>query len=265
MKKVKVNDSEEKIVPVTTNPIFTQKLNNYTPKCSITCALIFLSVATVFFAAFGIGVIVDSNSVKEISIDYTNCTRNSTNYCSIELDIKEDFEGPVFIYYNLSSFYTNHRDFFTSKSYEQLRNKEGYKQNATQCAGALTNNEIFDFDKTKLFSYTGKPLNGSAIAWPCGLAPKAYFQDTFKLTNKDSKLPIIISETNITTSFDRKYAFINNENSTDIAWLDVTNEHFIVWMQTESWKSFRKTWGRIDNGVKAGKYQLEILSGKFIT
>merc|ERR1711937_1076450 len=43
-----------------------------------------------------------------------------------------------------------------------------------------------------------------------------------------------------------------------IQWIDMTDEHFIVWMRTAGLPNFRKLWGRIDGDLKAGKYKLEI-------
>lgn len=42
--------------------------------------------------------------------------------------------------------------------------------------------------------------------------------------------------------------------------MDMTNEHFIVWMRTAGLPSFRKLWGRIEgpDGIKAGDYTIEI-------
>ncbi len=38
----------------------------------------------------------------------------------------------------------------------------------------------------------------------------------------------------------------------------MTDEHFIVWMRTAGLPNFRKLWGRIEAGIKAGTYELTI-------
>jgi hypothetical protein len=38
----------------------------------------------------------------------------------------------------------------------------------------------------------------------------------------------------------------------------MTDEHFIVWMRTAGLPNFRKLWGRIEAGIKAGTYDLTI-------
>jgi hypothetical protein len=73
MKKIKdPNTGEEKHVPITTNPILTQKLTKLTPQCSLGCALTFLFTLIVLFLALGIPLTIQSYDVNEVSIDYTN-------------------------------------------------------------------------------------------------------------------------------------------------------------------------------------------------
>lgn len=40
--------------------------------------------------------------------------------------------------------------------------------------------------------------------------------------------------------------------------MDVTNEHFIVWMRTAGLPNFRKLWGKINEKLEPGKYSVEI-------
>jgi len=36
------------------------------------------------------------------------------------------------------------------------------------------------------------------------------------------------------------------------------SEHFIVWMRVSGLPHFRKLWGKINNGLKAGTYRITI-------
>ena len=36
----------------------------------------------------------------------------------------------------------------------------------------------------------------------------------------------------------------------DIQWLNMTNEHFIVWMRTAGLPKFRKLWGRLESDLE---------------
>jgi hypothetical protein len=42
----------------------------------------------------------------------------------------------------------------------------------------------------------------------------------------------------------------------------VENEHFIVWMAMETYKNFRKLWGRIDMDLRPDNYTLLITESK---
>jgi hypothetical protein len=73
MKKIKdPNTGEEKHVPVTTNPILTQKLIKLTPRCSLGCALSFLATLIVLFVALGVPLTIESYDVYEVSVNYTD-------------------------------------------------------------------------------------------------------------------------------------------------------------------------------------------------
>jgi len=44
-----------------------------------------------------------------------------------------------------------------------------------------------------------------------------------------------------------------------VQWLDMEDEHFIVWMRTAGLPNFRKLWGKIDSqDLEAGTYNVEI-------
>ena len=43
-----------------------------------------------------------------------------------------------------------------------------------------------------------------------------------------------------------------------IQWLDMTDEHFIVWMRGSGDANFAKLWGRIEDDLEPGKYYVRI-------
>jgi hypothetical protein len=83
-------------------------------------------------------------------------------------------EAPIFVYYQLSNFYQNHRDYAKSLSYSQLRNTFDSK-NLSRCDGALLIEEIFDYDPQRYFNKFNQNFNPKSIASPCGLVAKSYF------------------------------------------------------------------------------------------
>ena len=51
--------------------------------------------------------------------------------------------------------------------------------------------------------------------------------------------------------------FKRNENPNN-QWIDVENEHFIIWMNIELFSDFIKRWGYIDKDLDPGNYLVEI-------
>jgi hypothetical protein len=56
--------------------------------------------------------------------------------------------------------------------------------------------------------------------------------------------------------------FKNFENATEKQWLNMEDEHFIVWMSMMPFNNFRKKWGKIDEDLTKGFYDLTINNGK---
>ena len=103
-------------------------------------------------------------------------------------------------------------------------------------------------------------------ATPCGLIAKSFFNDTFIL-RKENGNTVDILENNIAWASDVQFRF-GNVDPMDVTpavdswnkaqWLDMTDEHFIVWMRTAALPNFRKLWGRIPDDVESGTYTLSI-------
>lgn len=72
MKVIRDGSSEAKFVPTTENPLLTQKLRNYTPYCSVLCAIMFFSFLVVVFLVLGIPMTIQANDVQIIPVDYTD-------------------------------------------------------------------------------------------------------------------------------------------------------------------------------------------------
>jgi len=44
----------------------------------------------------------------------------------------------------------------------------------------------------------------------------------------------------------------------DVQWINMKDEHFIVWMRYAGLPTFRKLWGRVDEDILPGTYQITI-------
>ena len=151
------------------------------------------------------------------------------------------------IYYQLNGFYQNHRRYVKSKSDEQLHGKEftlEEMKNSQDCDPAITNE---DMGQSK--SITGKKLEDGELAVPCGLIAKSYFNDNFTEWKIDGS-PITPNEKDIAWKADKELKY-KNTNHPEKQWIDMTDEHFIVWMRPAGLPNFRKLWGRIEQDIEA--------------
>ena len=166
-----------------TDLILGQQLKSYTPNCDIKCAVLCNLVLLSIFVALGVPIIVLSSKLIEYTVDYSKwywlnnnnfSVPNAKNICKVAVEIKETMPAPVNMYYSLTNFFLNQRDLARSRSFPQLRNVVD-KSNYTRCKGALTVNEMFDFNPKKYINPWNNTLNPNSIASPCGLAAKTYF------------------------------------------------------------------------------------------
>jgi len=114
-------------------------------------------------------------------------------------------------------------------------------------------------------------------ATPCGLVAKSYFNDKFTDFKTKSGTSIKVDENGIAWATDKEYKFANvkdfemREKSNTkkdyevgedkwklVQWIDMTNEHFIVWMRYAGLPTFRKLYGKIDQDLEKGAYTMRI-------
>ena len=227
-----------------------QKLPGWRPVPTITSTTIIFFCFGVVFIVLGIIILVFSNQIEEVSYRYDEeCkkNKNANNKCTITLDIKNKMKKKIMIYYQLNGFYQNHRRYVKSKSDEQLHGKEftlEEMKNSQDCDPAITNE---DMGQSK--SITGKKLEEGELAVPCGLIAKSYFNDNFTEWKIDGS-PITPNEKDIAWKADKELKY-KNTNHLEKQWIDMTDEHFIVWMRPAGLPNFRKLWGRIEQDIEA--------------
>ena len=238
------------------NIIFRQELKNYIPKCDANCGIIYFTILFVFFVGCGLPILITALNIQEIIMEYTDCT---TKLCTVSFTLTKQIKKPSYLYYEIHNFYMNQRDFVNSKSFAQLRGDVHIDSSDNDiCEGAKYLYEMFDNDSSKYFTYTGNSLKGEDYANPCGLIAKSMFNDTNFILRNSQGREIKINDTDITNDYYRKYMFKKIKNSTSIQWMDVTNEHFIIWMQMEPMEIFRKLWGRIEIDLPPDKYTITL-------
>ena len=167
----------------------------------------------------------------------------------LEFEIEKNIKPPVMVYYQIDGFYQNHRRYVKSKDDEQLSGKDltlsQIKKNGN-CKPVETNKEM-----GAVLNLNSANLDQDDVAIPCGLLARSFFRDNFSLFNEKQE-KIDINEKNIIYGADRK----KFKNTKDLSkqWIDMEDEHFIVWMRPSGLPNFRKLWGRIEKELTKGNY-----------
>lgn len=97
-------------------------------------------------------------------------------------------------------------------------------------------------------------LNSDDIAYPCGLIARSIFTDSYVLNSvvNGVKTKVVVDETGIAWPDDKGNKFKMDSNLASKYWINVEDEHFIVWMRTSGLPNFRKLWGIIRGGLTKG-------------
>jgi len=218
----------------------------------------FVAVAIIFIP-IGIGIVVSSNNVVEYKLRYDEVcgSPNVTNpsSCSVTFTITDKMTAPVYVYYELTNYYQNHRRYVNSRSDYQL-------------AGDLF---------TGLSTCTPLETAGSKTLVPCGLIANSFFNDTLtgtycppssgcvNLSPSDPSNTAYPSwqKDGIAWASDKadKFKYVNTTGNSAVTTVSaegvqlprVDDEDFIVWMRTSGLPSFRKLYRKItDRDIEAG-------------
>ena len=222
-----------------------QRLPAWRPVPTIGAILIIFVVFAIVFIILGIILLVYSKDVKKISYRYDKVCTNLNAQCDISFTLTEDMDSPIMIYYQLEGFFQNHRRYVKSKSVPQLRGDDLKKKDVeSDCDPIITNKDI-----GKKISMSNTDLNENDVAIPCGLIAKTYFNDSYsnwKINGEE----VEIDEKNI--AYAKDISLYNKEIDMSRQWINLTNEHFLVWMRPSGLPNPKKLWGRIKKNLKKG-------------
>jgi len=126
-------------------------------------ALLYLFLGVIFVA---LGALFYSAADGVVEKKYSYEHSDSDAYVSEEtfdVSIDKDMEGPVYVYYELSNFYQNHRRYVASRSDDQL-------------AGDSIN-EAGDHDDCDPYITD----DNDSVYYPCGLVARSYFTDIIRV------------------------------------------------------------------------------------
>ena len=226
----------------------------------IPLALFYLGIA-VAFVAYGSVVLEETGKVVEIRKRYDDIAECSADWrypsvCVIDLEVTRHMSSPIFLYYEIQGMYQNHRRYAKSRDVLQLL---GHDQSTSQVKSYCT--PVVDMDDLGLA--TTLNLTGGAVANPCGLIAKSYFNDTYQLFLPGGNGLVNIHEDKIAWDVDKNDKFERPKHASESQWIDVRQgnpyiEHFMVWMSISGLPTFRKLWGRIETDLPRGTYRLLI-------
>jgi Zn-finger nucleic acid-binding protein len=135
------------------------------------------------FLIFGLVTLISALKVVETSVRYDNkagCKGNWTDpgECDVIIEVSDEMESPVFLYYELHNYFQNHRMYMKSRDDKQLA---GTADGTTLYCDPVENMEDIGprcGNKTAGFYYcsvSGERLTRSDSASPCGLMAKSLF------------------------------------------------------------------------------------------
>lgn len=119
------------------SPFYQQKLKAWQPILTPKWVIITFLLIGLPFVGIGFWLKSVSDNVVEYRYQYdgagtdakySSCQMsNKTQYtvCNIIVDVAKEMKGPVFVYYELTNFYQNHRRYVKSKSEDQIQGKVG--------------------------------------------------------------------------------------------------------------------------------------------
>jgi hypothetical protein len=245
--------------PPNTN-LAQQRLRGFSLSPSpIFLGIIYLLLAG-FFTGMGVWYKIESDSITEVVKRYDDIPECKADWrvpqsCMIELDLQAHVSPPIFIYYEISNMFQNHRKYSKSRDIYQLMGQAPSAATVqTSCFPVATMGD--------LGFYTSLLLGPKDVANPCGLVAQSIFNDTFFLLppQNSPKETIDIKFDHLAWDVDRQEKFKNSDHWKNVQWTDKENEHFMVWMSIAGLPTFRKLWGRIEEELDPGKYRIAILN-----
>ena len=259
-----------------------QKLPSWQPIMTpLKVVIAFLAIG-VAFVPTGVSLMKESDSIYESSIVYDSkgttdldckiTTANEGKVCTATFKFDQKVTGPLYVYYELTNFYQNHRTYVMSIDYYQLnavtsqgtcsdKNKNGtlYLNPCGLIANSFFNDDIS-------LTTSGYTMTETGIAWstdtlkyiqPSGFKAVSVGTSTSTKTCAEAGLETTCTR-NYYDSYTGNYYYYYYPKESEYQYLyetysqinpvyGVQDPHFMVWMRTASLPNFRKLYGIIDS------------------
>ncbi|KAI4389725.1 hypothetical protein MLD38_001922 [Melastoma candidum] len=190
------------------------------------------------------------NPVKYIQDANTNKT------CTRSFVVPKQMKAPIYIYYQLTNFYQNHRRYVKSRNDKQLRSKSQVGTTDGCDPEAVT--------------------SGKQPIVPCGLIAWSLFNDTYKFSVDNRAIDVNKKDIAWKSDRDQKFGsdvYPRNFQSGDLIGGGKLNnslplneqEDLIVWMRTAAFPTFRKLYGRIEVDLEANERITVVIENNYNT
>jgi hypothetical protein len=198
------------------------------------CAAIFFSTLFLFSLILCSVILSQTYKIKHKESDYFSYPSNSSQ---TTIQITENLSSPVFVYYYLYDYQQNYRVYQKSRSSLQL---SGQSDSAlsTYCDPFYKNGDIDILVNSN---------DSSNVVHPCGIVALSFPNFTITAMNQNqTSIPILDDDISYPSDNSGKY------KNSKYEYLNITDEHFKVWMRSAATKYPRKLYGRIEQDLKKG-------------
>ena len=314
-RKLPDNDAPSEIRKYAASRFKQQDLPAFRPRSSPACVMGTLVVVGVLSAAFGVAVVGTAGSTvmtdvvrydnrkecrealrlspcyteqhdpdgtpkadKGIAMDPICARRNASaaaTTCDVEIEVRDNMEPPIYVYYQISNVFQNHRRYVQSRLDQQLRGEDSGSQFDSlatykdaleaKCRDAFDNCRHGDIPVLGGDGAQKKSVDGEPMFYcnPCGLVARSFFTDTFALKDSNGTVvPWTKEKTNWASDVEKKYlnTTVGNDWNVRLPEEDalVTDPDFISWMRTAALPHFRKLHRVINVPLPAGKYTMTV-------
>ncbi|SBS81601.1 LEM3/CDC50 family protein, putative [Plasmodium ovale] len=230
-------------------------------------ATVILFLLSVVFFLIGFYIYYESSQVIEVNIDY-----DSEDQYKI-FQVTEEMKKPVYVYYKISSFYVNFKNFLSDESQSLMNDckckyiktyEDIYKFrciNDIQTLPEMYNNlNISNTDEKKNYTSSNEKCNVESLSpdeknqniFPCGLVSASVFNDKISITLNEEEFSI--NKFPLINYFDF-FAYIKKHKkflTKYKVWLNTFSPDYKNWFNPPMTSSFIKAYGVIEENLKPG-------------
>jgi hypothetical protein len=246
-----------------------QQLRGYRPILTASLAMVFFAVAGSIQLGIGIPILLASIDVVQYRVRYDNAgtlanftseeramlvTSDDGVQYSMDIFVDKEMKGPVYVTFELGTFYQNYRRYVRSYDSQQMHDGDIFP-GASSC-------EPFLYETASgLDPNASLPEQGAIL--PCGQISHSNFNDSFELSSNIPSLDVTIDDSNIAWTSDKTHLYGNisavNYNlipeyrggSTSLVPLN-EDEHWMVWQRPAAHKQANKLYGMINSDIPQG-------------